>query len=253
MNERSNERMNGRSQGAGANSKEGSDEAPYREADEELGLEGDKTLGSARNAVTFGALLALLVLVAVFCVSVRNGSHRDADASAADGEFVQVDETVTAKDLTNLHAEPAMVHPNIVEQLRNGETLTRTGINEETGWSRLVWEGQTVYAVSEYLTTDLDYRPSVGPGSRNFFLTADHNAVVFQDCDDTVTPKEYVNLRSEPSTSQGDTTVRAHLEAGEQVHRTGYSEDAGWSRVEYDGKVLYVVSSYMETVQEETR
>ena len=78
MNERSNERMNGRSQGAGANSKEGSDEAPYREADEELGLEGDKTLGSARNAVTFGALLALLVLVAVFCVSVRNGSHRDA-------------------------------------------------------------------------------------------------------------------------------------------------------------------------------
>ncbi len=261
-----------------------------------------KGIGAARNAVTFGVLLALLVLVAVFCVSVRTGSREGGEdlgggetlapadrsetsdraetaeeprlsdgelseqASAADREtaedretaaegeeFTQVDETVTARDLTNLRSEPTMTSVNIVKQLLNGETLTRTGINEKTGWSRLVWEGQTVYAVSEYLTTDLDYQPAVGAASRNFFLTADRHSIAFRDCDDMVTPKEYVNLRSEPSTSQGDATVRAHLEAGERVRRTGYSEEAGWSRVEYNGETLYVVSSYVETVQEEAQ
>lgn len=244
------------------------------ETDNELALEEDKTPGVVRNAVTVGVILGLGILLCAFVwvttprdrnsgelLEVENVAGTDSvepadelipteDDDTKTDAFLDVNETVTAKDLTNLRSEPTMTATNIVSQLLNGETLTRTGVNESTGWSCLEWNGQTVYAVSEYLTTDLDYKPAVGPTNRNFFLTADYNGVVFRDCDDVVTPKEYVNLRSEPSTSQGDTTVRAHLEAGEQVHRTGYSPDSGWSRVEYNGEVLYVVSSYVVLVEE---
>lgn len=42
----------------------------------------------------------------------------------------------------------------IIATLNNGETVTRTGISD-SGWSRLNYNGQNVYAVSSYLTTDL--------------------------------------------------------------------------------------------------
>ena len=40
----------------------------------------------------------------------------------------------------------------IVGVLRRGETLTRIGIGDN-GWSQLEYNGQTVYAVTSYLTT----------------------------------------------------------------------------------------------------
>ena len=73
--------------------------------------------------------------------------------------------------------------------------------------------------------------------------TKDGRVIVFMDCDDFVTPKEYVNLRLEPSTSEGNATIHCRLNYGETVHRTGISEDSGWSRVEKDGVVCYVVTS----------
>ena len=73
--------------------------------------------------------------------------------------------------------------------------------------------------------------------------TKDGRVIVFMDCDDFVTPKEYVNLRLEPSTSEGNATIHCRLNYGETVHRAGISEDSGWSRVEKDGVVCYVVTS----------
>ncbi len=77
----------------------------------------------------------------------------------------------------------------------------------------------------------------------NRVSTQDGRVIVFTDCDDIVTPKEYVNLRLEPSTSEGNATIHCRLNYGEAVHRTGISEDSGWSRVEKDGVVCYVVTS----------
>ena len=39
------------------------------------------------------------------------------------------------------------------------------------------------------------------------------------------------------------------LKNGDTAIRTGINEDVGWSRVEYQGQVLYCVSSYLEVVQ----
>lgn len=82
----------------------------------------------------------------------------------------------------------------------------------------------------------------------NKVTTQDGRVIIFMECDDMVTPKEYVNLRTEPSTSRGEATVGCRLNNGEVAHRTGISEEMGWSRVEYNDQVLYVVSSFVNVV-----
>lgn len=165
-------------------------------------------------------------------------------------EFTELSDTVTAKDITNLRTMPSTLdETNVVAQLMNGEGIIRTGINETYGWSRLDYNGQTVYAVSNYLTTDLTYKPPVAPNDPNRVSTQDGRVIIFADYSDYITPKEYVNLRTEPSTSEGETTVRCQIKSGDTVHRTGYSPDSGWSRVEYNGEVLYVVSSMVYTTE----
>lgn len=70
-------------------------------------------------------------------------------------EFDSVDEYVTAKEVTNLRSEPSTDQGQltVVTQLSNGQNARRTGINAATGWSRLEYNGQVVYAVSQYLIT----------------------------------------------------------------------------------------------------
>ena len=194
------------------------------------------------------------------------GSSEGSTGSEAEGEqipdqsqsikmsFREVEETVTAKDVTNLRSEPGTTGENtVVAQLKNGETAKRTGINETTGWSRLEYEGGIVYASSRLLTTDLTAKPE-NTGNQvvdsNTVTTAAGRIITFTPCDDTVSPKMEVNLRLEPSTNQGNDTVHCRLLYGQNVHRTGYDDASGWSRVEYDGKVLYVVTSYIYVVEE---
>ncbi len=165
-------------------------------------------------------------------------------------EFTQSSEEVTPKDVVNLRSEPSTLNAdNIVAQAKNGDILNRTGVNEDTGWTRLEYNGETLYAVTQYLTTDLTYKTPVQAANPNRVNTKDGRIILFTDCSDNITPKEYVNLRTEPSTSEGESTVRCQISNGEVVHRTGYSPDAGWSRVEYNGEVLYVVSSYVYMVE----
>ncbi len=168
--------------------------------------------------------------------------------------FRDVEEIVTAKDVTNLRSEPSTTgEGTVVAQLKNGETVKRTGINETTGWSRLEYKGAIVYASGRLLTTDLTAKPDASgqnAADANTVTTAAGRIITFTPCDDMVSPKMEVNLRLEPSTNQGDNTVHCRILYGENVHRTGYDDASGWSRVEYDGKVLYVVTSYIFVVEE---
>ena len=163
-----------------------------------------------------------------------------------DMEFSVVEQSVTPKDVINLRSVPDTSDTdNIVTQVQNGAVLKRTGINEETGWSEIEYEGRTLYGVSQFLTLDLNYKPSVDVSDANRVSTKDGRVIIFADCDDWISPKEYVNLRTEPSTSEGSSTVSCQLNYGERVHRTGFSPDSGWSRIEYNDQVLYVVTSLM--------
>ena len=141
----------------------------------------------------------------------------------------------------------------VVATLQNGETATRTGVSS-SGWSRVSYNGQTLYAVSSYLTTDLGYTAPAanttaettaadGSGSGDGLKTK------FTACNDVVTAKIEVNLRTLPSVTNPDAAVAAVLKNGETVTRTGINTDYGWSRVDYNGQTLYCVSSYLTSAQ----
>lgn len=90
------------------------------------------------------------------------GSYLTTDASWTQGEgvvntdteeygviFHAVSDQRTAKEETNLRTQPT-TDSEVVYTLPKGEYVERTGYSD-TGWSKLVWNGQTVYAVTNYL------------------------------------------------------------------------------------------------------
>lgn len=171
-------------------------------------------------------------------LEVPEEAHADVEALM---NFTEVNETVTAKDSTNLRNIPSQGEESaIVHTLKNGETATRTGVSD-SGWSRLTYVGQTVYAVSSYLTTDLGYQAPAQEGAGS----GDGLKTKFADRSDQVTAKIEVNLRALPSVTNPDATVVAVLHNGEYVTRTGINEEYGWSRVDYNGQTLYCISSYL--------
>lgn len=156
-------------------------------------------------------------------------------------KFADVNESVTAKDSTNLRNIPSQgADSTIVYTLKNGESVARTGVSD-SGWSRLNYNGQTVYAVSSYLTTDLGYQAPAEEGAES----GDGLKTRFADRNDQVTAKIEVNLRTLPSVTNPDAAVIAVLHNGEYVTRDGINEEYGWSRVDYNGQTLYCVSSYL--------
>lgn len=68
-------------------------------------------------------------------------------------QFETVDQWVTAKIEVNLRSLPSVEDPDcqIVASIKNGEVVRRTGINRDVGWSRVTYNGQTLYCVSSYL------------------------------------------------------------------------------------------------------
>ena len=154
--------------------------------------------------------------------------------------FTAVNETVTAWEKTNLRTSPSQADDsNIASTLSNGQTATRVGICQSSGWSKLLFNGNTYYAVTSLLTTDLSYKPPVDDGIKT----------VFADRNEQVTPKEAVNLRKKPSVDDSIAPVVVKIERGQVVTRTGINLDVGWSRVVYNGQTLYCISSYLDLVQ----
>lgn len=196
-----------------------------------------------------------------------NGTETAKDTSArevasADVEalmkFTDANETVTAKSKTNLRDKPSQGSDSTVKMtLTNGQTATRTGVSN-SGWSRVVYDGVTYYAVSSYLTTDLTVKEQAPVEQPQEAAPAETEEVKqapagfktkFTDCNEVITAKERVNLRSKPSVTDEDSTVVATLYAGTNAVRTGYNTEYGWSRIEFNGQVLYCVSSYIKVVE----
>lgn len=159
--------------------------------------------------------------------------------------FREVRETITAKNATNLRNMPSQGEESkVVVTLKNGQTATRIGISN-TGWSKVDYKGEIYYAVSSYLTTDLS-TPTPAPTPAP---VDDGIKTVFTTCEEMVSPKIEVNLRKLPSVTNPEAVVVVKLPYGAVVKRTGINTDVGWSRVEYEGQVLYCVSSYVYVVE----
>lgn len=68
-------------------------------------------------------------------------------------QFREVNDLVTPKIEVNLRSLPSVEDPDcvIVATIKNGEVVTRTGVNEDVGWARVIYNGQTLYCINSYL------------------------------------------------------------------------------------------------------
>lgn len=159
--------------------------------------------------------------------------------------YTVVNEQVTAKELTNLR-EAATTKSNVVVALKNGEIATRIGIGKN-GWSKLQYNGQTVYAITSYLTTDLVKNEITQTQGQQKDIVEGHE---FTPKSDRVTAKEYVNLRTLPTTESESV---GKLNSGEFLERTAVS-NKGWSRLIYNGQIVYAKTSLLSNeVVEQTK
>ena len=168
---------------------------------------------------------------------------QDEDPDGIQTQFAAVDEQVTAKVEVNLRMLPSVEHEDadVIAKLKNGDTAQRIGISDN-GWSKLVYNGTVCYAVSSYLE-QVNGAPAPTQTDDDGIKTE------FESVNEKVTAKDAVNLRTLPSTEHPDVQVVTQLKNGDIAVRTGINRDLGWSRVEYNGQVLYCVSSYLKKAE----
>jgi len=158
-------------------------------------------------------------------------------------EFRETNQFVTAKEETNLRDIPSQDEDaQVLYTLKHGELARRTGVSD-SGWSRVEFEGKTYYAVTSYLTTQIQ---EDSPAEPVYDPDGDGIETEFSPVSEQVTAKDVVNLRNIPSTTRADATIVGQLKNGDIATRTGTSEN-GWSRLDIDGTVCYAVSSYLTT------
>ncbi len=159
-------------------------------------------------------------------------------SSNSDTGFTTVSDRVTAKDEVNLRAKPS-TDSDIVGKLVGGTFLERTGKSDK-GWSRLIYNGQTVYAVTSYLT---DKAPEISQGPNDSTSSSEiveHGVTFKKVTPKNVTAKEETNLRDKPSP---DSNIVYTLKNGEYVTKNASGE--GWARLSYNGQTVYAVESLL--------
>ena len=201
--------------------------------------------------------------------------------------FTEVDETVTAKELTNLRTLPTTLDSEVVYQLPNGETVQRTGIGSN-GWDRVIYNGQKLYAVHNFLTTDLSggdsgqsgtgeaaeagsASQSEGAESGSGGASADsasggsdsgsapETGSAGAQADDGTSESAGMTFRdvSEAVTARDQVNLRDQPSTvtGNVVGSLSYGQavvrtgisDTGWSRLEVNGQVVYASSRLLAT------
>lgn len=159
-------------------------------------------------------------------------------------DFEDVSDQVTAKEETNLRNIPSQEEDSeVLRTLLNGEVAQRVAVSTN-GWSKLILDGKVYYAVSNYLTTDLDY---VAPPEVEILPSENGIQTQFMAVNQLVTAKKMVNLRKLPSVEHEDAVVLAELHNGDIATCVGVS-DNGWSKLIYKGVTCYAVTTYLKEV-----
>ncbi len=159
-------------------------------------------------------------------------------------DFEEVSDQVTAKEETNLRSIPSQDSDSVVlRTLMNGEVAQRIAVSTN-GWSKLIVDGNVYYAVSNYLTTDLEDQ---APPEEEYLPAEVGIQTQFVGLNQLVTAKQRVNLRKLPSVEHEDAVVLDELNNGEIATCVGVS-DNGWSKLIYKGVTCYAVTSYLQEV-----
>lgn len=155
--------------------------------------------------------------------------------------FQRVSEAVTARDKVNLRDYPSSDTGNVVGTLSYGQAVVRIGISgsSDTGWSCLDVNGQTVYASSRLLATSMDYKQQEKPTLEN-----PEAGRRFTAASGVVKAKSVTNLRTLPTTEEPSQVV-TQLSGDMTANRIAVDVDKGWTKLEWNGQILYAVTSYL--------
>lgn len=159
-------------------------------------------------------------------------------------DFEEVSDQVTAKQETNLRSIPSQdTDSEVLRTLINGEVAQRIAVSSN-GWSKLIVDGNVYYAVTNYLTTDLEHK---APAEEEILPSENGIQTQFVAVNQLVTAKKMVNLRKLPSVEHEDAVILDELDNGEIATCVGIS-DNGWSKLIYKGITCYAVTSYLTEV-----
>lgn len=150
-------------------------------------------------------------------------------------KFTDVNETVYTTESVNVRKNYSTSSEKITKLSKNTK-LTRTGVGNN-GWSRVNYNGQTAYISSQYLTTTVP-KDSEEP---------DETEVKFTDVNETMYASQNCNLRKSWTT---ESDKAGYLTKGEEVTRIGIG-DNGWSKIKYNGNVVYVATRLLTKEQPE--
>ncbi len=156
--------------------------------------------------------------------NTTSGNNSSSGTTSTTPKFTTVNETVVTTERCNLR-ESYSTSSNKVAVVDADTKLTRKGIGDN-GWSKVEYNGKTVYVSSQYI--------KVVPEDEE----KEPEKVTFKDTHENLYAKQDCNLRASWST---ESEKVGYLKKGQPVERTGYA-DNGWSRILYDGKVVYVAS-----------
>ena len=95
--------------------------------------------------------------------------------------FKQVNETVYATSSVSLKSSYSQTSSNVTT-LAKDQSITRTGISEETGWSRVVTANNTIaYVQSSYLTTTAPTTTTTTSLTSNTTPTTNNNTSTYKN------------------------------------------------------------------------
>ena len=191
--------------------------------------------------------LAILMVASVF-VSCKNSGNNNNDTTTNNPDTPVVDGFTTINDTVYVNVAAGLnvrrtpdasdTANNIIGTLVHGKDVARTGINEATGWSRILYNGEVAYVKTEFLST-------TKPEAVTTVVTdTDVPADQFVECNETVYVFPYDDNGKYVSTGSANYYSAANFDkwagslgAGVQLTRVAKtSEDAegnGWSKLAY--------------------
>jgi hypothetical protein len=126
----------------------------------------------------------------------------------------------------NVRTSPAITADNVYTQVKSGDALQRTGYNDN--WFRIVIEDKEYY-----ISANPEYTSADDPNAEIEFSVRYETVYV---------TAESLYIRETPHSAGA---IYSTLTKGEELLRIGYHET--WSKVMYDGKMLYCGSKYLST------
>lgn len=144
-------------------------------------------------------------------------SHGDYHIYDPNASYQKVNETVTSSgDSVNLRTVPSTENDSmVIANIQKGQVLTRTGIGKN-GWSRLSYNGETVYAVTGLLSIYEDTASAAAPQAASEATSETANAesseivTVSVEKPPTSSTKEASAIRAVPKKDSSQNTSKEY-------------------------------------------